>query len=315
MAANVVGRIGQVNQSGGVEASFLKVFGGEVINTFDELNVISPHVVMRNISSGKTAQFPVTGVAAAAYHVPGAQLLGQNTMMHSEKTIGIDGVLLSHESIAEIDEKMSHWETRSEYARKMGAALAIKSDQQQLQVMLLAARASATLTGGNGGTALTDADAATNAASLAATAYTCSQTFDEADVPEDGRVLCVRPAQYYLLAQETGLIDTDFSAANGDYSKAQIKMVGGLQIIKSNHIPSTTLSAETGVSATNTYHGVFGTTVAVAFQKGAIGTVKLMDIAVESEWQISRQSTLLVTKMAVGHGILRPECAIEIKTA
>lgn len=315
MANNVVARLGQVNQAGGVEASFLKLFGGEVLNTFDEKNVMSPHVVMRNISSGKTAQFPVTGVAAASYHTPGAQLLGSNTMMHGEKTIGIDGLLVSHESIAEIDEKMAHWETRSEYAHKMGAALAIKSDQQQLQVLVLAARSAATLTGGNGGTALTDADADTNGASLAATAYTCSQTFDEDDIPEDGRMLIVRPAQYYLLAQETGLIDTDFSSSNGDYSKADIKMVGGLQLLKSNHIPNGVVAAETGVSATNTYDGTFTTTVAVAFQKGAIGTVKLMDIAVESEWQISRQSTLLVTKMACGHGILRPECAIEIKTA
>ena len=44
----------------------------------------------------------------------------------------------------------------------------------------------------------------------------------------------------------------------------------------------------------------------------AVGTVKLLDLATESEYQIERQGTLFVAKYAMGHGILRPECAIEL---
>ena len=40
-----------------------------------------------------------------------------------------------------------------------------------------------------------------------------------------------------------------------------------------------------------------------------------MDLAVESEYSVRYQGTLLVGKYAVGHGILRPECSAEIKTA
>lgn len=47
----------------------------------------------------------------------------------------------------------------------------------------------------------------------------------------------------------------------------------------------------------------------------AVGTVKLLDLAVEGEYQINRQGTLIVAKYAMGHGILRPECAIELSKA
>jgi hypothetical protein len=35
----------------------------------------------------------------------------------------------------------------------------------------------------------------------------------------------------------------------------------------------------------------------------------------ESEYQIWRQGTLMVAKYALGTGILRPEAAVELKTA
>ena len=63
----------------------------------------------------------------------------------------------------------------------------------------------------------------------------------------------------------------------------------------------------------DTDHGNFSTTVAVVFHKSAIGTVKLMDLGMESEYDIRRQGNLMVAKMALGHGILRPESACEIK--
>lgn len=316
MANNAVNRIGQIDQSGSTDAIFLKVFAGEIITTFDETNVVMPLHMVRTISSGKSAQFPVMGSASASYHTPGTQLLGSQNMRHGEKVIGIDALLLADESIANIDEAMNHYDVRGEYSRKMGQALANKSDTQLLQVATLTARGSATLTGGNAGSALTDADADTNGASLAATCYTMAQTFDEKDVPEMDRVIALKPAQYYLLVQEKDYIDTDYTSGNGDLAKAKIRWIAGMQIVKSNHVPSTNIaSAETGVSTLNTYHGNFSTTVCVGWHRTAFGTVKLLDLAVEKEYQVSRQSTLMVAKYAMGHGILRPEAAIEVKTA
>jgi len=44
----------------------------------------------------------------------------------------------------------------------------------------------------------------------------------------------------------------------------------------------------------------------------AVATVKLLDMSVESEYQITRQGTLIVSKYAMGHNVLRPACAVSL---
>ena len=51
---------------------------------------------------------------------------------------------------------------------------------------------------------------------------------------------------------------------------------------------------------------------ALVMTKDAVATVKLMDLAVESEYQINRQGTLMVSKYAMGHNVLRPACAVAL---
>ena len=51
---------------------------------------------------------------------------------------------------------------------------------------------------------------------------------------------------------------------------------------------------------------------ALVMTKDAVATAKLMDLSVESEYQINRQGTLMVSKYAMGHNILRPACAVAL---
>jgi len=51
---------------------------------------------------------------------------------------------------------------------------------------------------------------------------------------------------------------------------------------------------------------------AIVMTKDAVATAKLMDLSVESEYQINRQGTLMVSKYAMGHNILRPACAVAL---
>ena len=309
-------RSGQINGAGATDAIFLKVFPGEVLKSFDETNVFMPLHSVRSISSGKSAQFPATGKASAAYHVPGAEMLGTNLIKSAERLIYIDGVLQSNVFMADIDDAMSHFDVRGEYAKQLGQALAVKCDRQLAQVGVLTARSSATITGGNGGTAITDADAATNGASLISSIYSAAQAFDEKDVAETDRYVGLRPAQYYQVLLEDKLLDRDFTSGNGDRAMGTIVRAAGMSIVKTNHLPSTNIaSAETGVASGNTYHGNFSTTVALAWHKSAFGTVKLMDVTTAKEYQLGRLGTLVVATYAMGHGVLRPECAVEIKSA
>ncbi len=311
MSNYTVSRTGQVNAAGSVTAIFLKKFAGEVLVTFDELNVMMPLHTIRSIQNGSSAQFPVTGRATAAYHTPGTELAG-TAISHNEKIISIDGKLIAHTFIADIDEAMSHFDVRGAYARKLAEQLAIKADKQLLQLAVLAARASANITGENGGSQLTNANYRTVGADLAAGLFAANQTFDEKDIPESARYAAVRPAQYYLLAQTTQVLNKDWGGS-GAYSEGKVLRVGGLTIVKTNHLPITLIAADTGVN--NTYNADFSNTAFVAFQSEAIGTVKLMDLATGMEYSERHQGTLLTAKYAMGHGILRPECAVEGKIA
>lgn len=304
MAASTPFRIGQVNSAGATDALFLKVYGGEVLTAFEENNVMESLQTIRNITAGKSAQFPATWKVNSSYHTPGAEIVGQ-TSNTNERVISIDDLLIADVFIPVIDEAKNHFEYRSEYSTQCGRELAKTFDENSQQVACLAARASATVTGGYGGAQLTNAGYATTGATIAAGIFASAQTLDEKDVPDYDRVAILRPAQYYLTAQTTNVINRDWGGA-GVYAEGTVLKVAGIQIVKSNHLPSSNVAS--GPSA---YQGNFSNTQFLVMQKGAIGTVKLLDLGLEMEYDMRRQGTLIVAKYALGHGILRPECAVE----
>jgi len=315
MANATVSRLGQVNASGDANALFLKVWSGEVLATFQRENKMLGMTNVRTISSGKSAQFPVIGTTSASYHTPGNEIVG-TSVKHAEKTINIDDLLVSSAFIANIDEAKNHYDVRSTYTSEMGRALANTVDKNLLQLAVLSAQASATITGGSGGTQITDADANTNATSLIASIFECAQALDEKDVPSEDRFCVVKPDVYYQIVQNDKILNRDFGAnGNGVYSDGTVIKVAGINIVKSNTAVTAFADNSSAVSGTNnTYNVDAQFVVATVFHKSAIGTVKLMDLGMESEYDLRRQGSLMVAKMALGHGILRPESASLIKT-
>lgn len=304
-------RIGQVNSGGAADALFLKIFGGEVLTAFDTLCVTKDKHIVRTIPFGKTAQFPATWKLNAAYHTPGTELVGQ-TSNAAERTISIDDQLIADVFIPNVDEAKNHFDYRSEYSHQAGQALAIAWDKNVLQVGVNAARAAAVVTGAFGGTALTSTGTLykTSATDLAAGFFAAVQAFDEKDVPNDsGRFGYIKPAQYYLLAQQTALVNQDWAAGNGNVADARILRLAGVPLIKTNNLPSTNIA--TGPTA---YQGDFTKVAALIMDRRAVGTLKLRDLAMESEWDIRRQGTLILSKYLMGHGILRTECAAVLQT-
>jgi hypothetical protein len=269
---------------------------------------------VRSISSGKSAQFPVIGTTSAAYHTVGNEIVGTE-VKHAEKIISIDDLLLSSAFLANLDEAKNHYDVRSIYSSEMGRALANKVDQHLLQLSVLAAAASTTITGGSGGENVIDADCKTNAASLITSIFDCAEALDEKDVPTQDRWCVVAPSIYYNLVENDKILNRDFGGTNGVYSDGTVIKVAGINIVKSNTAVTAFTDQSAAISGTNNTYNVDASTVgAVVFHKSAIGTVKLMDLAMESEYDIRRQGSLMVAKMALGHGILRAESAISIKT-
>jgi len=316
-------RLGLVNNSGtAYEALFLKVFSGEVLTAFSENNVFSDALhTVRTISSGKSAQFPVTGTASAAYHTPGNLLTG-GAILHNEKVINIDDLLIAQTFVANIDELMNHYDVRAIYASELGKALAKTYDQNVAKCIANASRASTTLTGGSGGTVLTLASGNTASANvtgdeLAAAIYDIAQAFDERDIPKTDRFVVLPPAEYYKLPESaTRTISTDYNpGGNGSFASGNVQQIAGMPVIMSNNVPQTNVGSNPGGS-NNTYSGDDSKTIGLVFHKSAVGTVKLLDMTTEisgNDYQVMYQGTLMVAKYALGHGTLRPEAAATIK--
>jgi len=344
-------RVGQINSAGDVDALFLKKFAGEILTTFEENNVFKALHTIRTIENGKSAQFPVTGIASASYYTPGQNIADAGNsylsdIKKNEKVITIDDMLLASTFLSSIDDVKNHYDIRSVYASELGKALALRFDTAIAKVFIAAARETTpNVTGGKLGGVLdvsanamgTGADSADDAdntdptgAELVAALFTAAQKLDENDVPSDGRFAVLRPQEYYkLITGGSGSLVINTSAVNkdvgglGSIASGSIPQVAGITIYKSNHLPSTDLSGGAGVDAGGSndvfgaggvgYDGDFTNSLGIVAHPAAVGTVKLLDLATESEYQIERQGTLFVAKYAMGHGILRPECAIELQ--
>lgn len=307
--------IGQINGAGATDALFLKIFSGEVLTAFETASVTRDKHFVRSIASGKSASFPATWKVTGGYHTPGAEIVGQTSNVN-ERVITIDDLLVSSVFIPNIDEAKNHFDYRSTYSKECGVFLGTNWDKNILQLMVLAARASATVSGAYGGTSLTSTGTLykTSASDLIAGFYASAQAMDEKDIPESSQKYgYVRPAQYYLLAGTPNslLTHVDYNGGqnNGSFAKAKVVEVAGIQLVKTNNLPTTVVNS--GPSA---YQGDFTKTAAVITTADAVGTVKLLDLQSEMEYDIRRQGTLIVAKYLMGHGILRPECAVELKT-
>ena len=269
-------RIGQAtvsgSPSGDVDALFLKVFSGEIVTSFEENNVMMPLHRVRTISSGKSAQFPVTGVAGAGYHTPGESLLSTptttgtitatggsgsgsaivaptsastskylNKFKHNEKVVFIDDVLVSSVFVADIDEMKNHYDVRSVYSTEIGRALAYTADKALIRTTILGARNTTDRFGG-GDAPYLGAQQGTGSTgdNLVDALFTIAQKMDEKNVPSNDRFAVLTPAKYYQLVNgDSDAINRDYNdASNGSVASGMIMSVAGIRILKSNHLPS-----------------------------------------------------------------------------
>jgi hypothetical protein len=322
MANATPASIGRVNASGSEDALFLKVFSGEVLTAFERSSVTQGAEMVRSISNGKSASFPVMGRISAAYHTPGAEIVGSD-VNHNEKVITINDLLVSSAFLSNIEEAKNHWDVRSSYSSEIGRALAFQKDKHVLQTIGQAAQAAANITGGDAGTVLTNTGIASATAATAANAmidslFDAASALDSHYVPKEGRKAFIRLEEYYKLANATNAVNIDFSGgANGGVAEGKVMRVAGIELIPTAHFVASNIT--TGVDAGSATQG--GSTpqavnlanyVCLVSHPSAAGTVQLMNLATEMEYDIRRQGTLMVAKYAMGHGVLRPEAAVGI---
>lgn len=167
--------------------------------------------------------------------------------------------------------------------------------------------------------------------------------FAEKNVPEDqGRYCLIKPSMVYTLLNSSAFSATSGFWLNRDFGNdkagsmqaGQVGMIHGFTLIESNNFPTfakTTTDNKIGADSAggegNDYrvdmqHGTLaaaggtGTngsrTQAFCFTPVSVGSVVSSDISIESERKMELRGDLIIGGYAMGHGILRPECVIEL---
>ena len=317
--------VGRANAGGSEDALFLKVFAGEVITSFDRASKTAGADMTRSISSGKSATFPVMGRVAAAYHTAGAEINGSD-VNHNEKVITINDLLTSSVFLSNIEEAKNHWDVRSSYSSEIGRALAFVKDKHILQTIGQASLASANVSDSGYGagatitnTGIASATDATAANAMIDALFGAAKQLDANYVPSEGRKCFMRLEEYYKLANATNAVNVDFSG-NGSIAEGKVLKIAGIELVPVAHFVASNVNSgvdqgSATAGGSNPQAVNLTNYVALVSHPSAVGTVKLMDLAVEKEYDIRRQGTLMVAKYAMGHGVLRPEAAVGIKEA
>lgn len=291
----------------------LKVYGGEVLTSFDRKTVFKPLHFTRSISNGKSAQFPVTGKARASYHVPGTEITGI-PIDHTERVIHVEDLLVAPIFVANVDEMLNHYDIRSIYAGEQGEILANTYDKDVGRTIILAARSPANIPGVTGAGGF-DEDAVydTDGAVLYAGIFDAGVALDEKDIPDDGRFAVVKPVQYALVVRSEKPIDRDLNPeGNGSIASGRVNRINSIPLIKSNNLPQEDDRSNTAIPSLR--RADFSKTMAIVGHRSAAGSVNVQDVTVETEYDMRRQGTLMLSKYLKGTGVLRPESAFELRT-
>ena len=295
-------RLGE-NAATGANAKelFLKTFTGEVLTAFNANNIAMPLHRVRTISSGSSAQFPLTGIATTATLAAGNEV-SPSAIAHSEKVVNINDLLTSSVFIAKIDEAMNHYDVRSIYSSEIGTALANAADEAVFTAIAAATDDTAAYAQGanqnNADIEIDGAPSASTGTNVAEAIFQALEALDTKSVTGEKSVVLDAATYYKMFAGSAsnlaGVMSSDFGTG-GNLNTGTVPQIGGAKVYMSNNLPA----------------GSKG----LVFTKDAAATVKLLDLGVESEYQVSKQGTLMVARYAMGHSSLRPECAVKLTNA
>ena len=313
---------GQNNNQGDVLASYLKVFGGEVLTAFNRKAVAYPNHKTITIESGKSAQFPISGRAVAKYLKAGENLDDKRTAIeHGEKLISIDGLLTADVLIADINTAMASADFRKVYSDQLGEALALSADGAVIaELAKLVVANKENITGLGKGLLIEKTLTADKMGISEAYGRTIVDAllslkahFSKNNVPMDGRFVYMTPVGTASLVASNIAINRDYGAV-ATIVDGNVTKIAGFNIIEVPHLTIggadsvNALPKEDKSEAGHVFPSAYATTaVFVAGHESAVGTLKLKDLQLETARRPEFQADQVIAKYAMGHGGLRPE--------
>jgi len=332
---------GEVNQAGAPNASLaiqralaLDKFSGLVLKAYNERQVTRDKHRVHKVTEGKSHSWPEIWKTVAQQHFPGAEIDG-NIIQHGERVISVDDLDISPVFVADIDKAIMHYDASKEYSFQLGQALANLNDKNVFRMM---AKAAVSIPGGDeldpggnekDGNIITNADIGGTAmqssrADLTEALYLAAQTLDERDIPDnDDRNIFVAPTHYYLLISAgtdivQSIVNRDAGGV-GSVQEADLRRIAAMNLYRSNNLRQ---MAEYGDEPTTPPPGVatkylfdWRNFVALVNTPDSVGTVELIGMQSQAEYSVRHQGWLLVARKANGHGILRPEASVLLRSA
>lgn len=332
MANMLLTRPGASNGGSDSRALLLKLFTGEVYESFRNALVAKPLVQNRTLTSGKEAQFIHTGTMSASFHTPGTPLLGNGTgtdgaPKQAETTITVDQLLVSQAFVYELDSVLAHYDIRGPIARQIGQSLAEHYDRRIFRVLDQAAEATAAVTGEPGGFEVNlGANKEYDAQALVDGFFEAAAVLDERSAPKDGRVAVLSPRQYYSLISsvDTNILNRDLGNTQGNLTSGEgLYEIAGIKIYKSNNIPflgkygvgtGATIEDTDTTNEKNDYGDTtdFTNSCGLIFHRDAAACVEAIGPSVQtsgSDVSIMYQGDLIVGRLAMGAGPVRVSVA------
>ena len=333
----LISNLGEASQSGSDDyALFLKRWAGEILEVQKTMTVMEPLVQFKRLVGAKTAQFPGIGKIDGGYHTTGNSIYDSGNgilqdVLHDEITVHIDRPLMTAVALDELEEIINHYDARAPYSRAIGKFFAEKMDVYLMRLAILGSQGTQGAAGLAGvttdhpsGNYVEASGADTSATTLLGAIKDASELMDAADVPDEGRVVIVKPAQYNLLADPASqLTDRDFGGeGNGRTADGTVFRAWGFRVMKSNLLPQDNSTA-VGTGATSesvvgqndrTYVTNARKTAALCYHPMCLGAVEAMPLQVATKFEEEYQSHFVIGKRATGMQILRPEAGVVIRT-
>ena len=319
MSDNVtISRLGQNNGAGDDRALFKEKALTDILNFFKLTTVIRNLITVKSIPDGKSASFPVVGTASAQYLTAGESLDGEK-IKHTERTIEIDGLLVAHAFIFDLDKAMAHYDSKAHYNKQIGMSLAKSWEEDALRTLVQCAaiKNSADLAAAgikafddqkyNTPVTIASGDVLNGLKLYQAVVDAGTQWYQNENIGE--AVVLLQPAQYAAFLVNPATTGTTYVDDPASQS-GKVPMVNGMKVYKSPYIPKGVVTASDSVKAkyAKNYTGTLG----VVFSEGAIAALELMTMSNELSREHRNKADLMSADMAVGFGILNPASAVLI---
>lgn len=333
MAASALNRPGQDNAAGDAAANFKMKFTGLMAMHFNRGLKVADRIMRTPFPKGaKSIEAKFHDAETAVAHTPGNDIFVDGATsgnpQKGSREIKLGKKILKAGLLDHVDSLMEDFDSQKFHAAAIREALQRKYDQYCFRAIIAAARR-------NGG-----ADEYTNEPDLHAYApngiltaafggapttakadllqveiMKAAEAFDNLDVPDEGRTLLLRPFAYNLLFYTTNKdwLNRDYgNNLNGSTGERKIARAAGFDVVRSNNIPTTDLSAE-GSNQTELDVDFTGTAGAIFHREAALRS-DAMEIGFDMwEEKRFRAKAAYCGEFVAAFGGFRRECAIHLK--